>query len=1175
MNSNWNDNLEQVLLTHEVGIECEINKTVAAFELLDAPRSPTFVSCFFDILNSRMNESLRKIQMEYLMSMPAHNNDIRRDLKSNNSVVISTSKCSTPPPTSLRNDTTTDDDIAAINTIEVDANEIKPSIETAQTMEENIEAAIMEILNDVDDTTSRAPEIQTDKSQQEEDKIEKAPDETAFDEAENSEATEVASIQIDEPKLETGGHDQIDNIQNDQAQYEEVKTEESQINEATTVNTTKNSEEQINDIDLDSIPLPSSTPPPLLIMSPKSSPIAPMTTPSEMTQSIPPVNTELDGGIKDSMNDQSVLGEADTISNDSLKDDQSTSDDLLGFDGPILLPVGMKSLKRKNVDTLEPNEEIVKKRKISVDIAADTHVISHEEDIVDEPMQIVKAESVPTVAQEPIDGQQMEVFQNQRPQHMECAYNHNTVPYHVVGYTIPNIPKNMDPNVHCKNGPFTCVLCDKTNIMPMHYSMNHDNVDVFVSRPSPKMAQRVMRKAEMSTQKVDGSINAFCFFCEKSFVMTNIEWKDHILFHTGELGYHCQNCRIQLPKKMDHGDCTADSVVDIFDGDSNALMLYMCKWCNYMQVHKSRIMRHLKYEHEKIDINFNRNIERVYVIPDLTPVTHTINSPYKLLIDSKRYICSVGQCSGKEFANSTEFKSHFMQQHNDETRFACPHCDIVIEKQHRNLISDILGHYGLHGHYLFECPLCEIIFAAEYDILQHFVRNHTNESIKYFNNWAQMHGVGEKREYTIFLQCNVCNAHLENSNKAIEHFLTVHKSYYMDCEAIKMVKRTTIDSTTSAIAKDKKIFTLRRSLNCKLCDQLSKTKGMLIEHFNRDHPGHQIVAKMGKIYVENVTWDKNYKDFSIQHLRFDNHLVFYCAACHDAEQSSTSRAFVNVYDVHAHWMLTHTKSTDSKPFRFYAVEFVACYYCKLISTFDEVKRHQQAAHTNEPLVITNILNRQKCALCDYCADNLAYHLKTAHELVLRMNEFNLTRFTDETLSKLLAIEVYKKYKCHYCLEVCETKDNIKQHITNDHKLPIKFDTFVDNHNVKIIAGCCESVIDLQEFLNHMADPNHVFKTYCAKCNFRTEKLDELFEFVKHQVTVHSALIDPDFLFRRLLKTKFWQTQVIFGNGLVLTKHNLLGTEFDDSKPFDELIEHLLNVARERHMAKDDKKNNTF
>lgn len=349
--------------------------------------------------------------------------------------------------------------------------------------------------------------------------------------------------------------------------------------------------------------------------------------------------------------------------------------------------------------------------------------------------------------------------------------------------------KNCDPNIHSKSAPLNCLLCDENNIMPMHYIVVHKNADVFVSRPSPMMAQRILRKLDYCwTVKNDGCIDALCIFCEQTFSMSNMEkWKEHILYHTGELGYYCNECRIQLPLKMAHGpsNCTEKSVVDIFDSDCNTLMLYMCKWCNYMQMHKSRMMRHLKHEHDTIDTNFNRNIERVIVLPDLRPVEKTINTPYELVIESKRFVCSVEKC-GKQFPNSSEFKVHFVTNHSAQKTFKCQHCDTLIVKQHRHIISDIFNHFHYHGYFVVECTSCEKVFATDYDILHHFTRNHSNDTIKYITNWIQVQGIAEKKETIIWLQCNVCGAFFENSKQGSEHFLTVHKSCWMDCEAVKI-----------------------------------------------------------------------------------------------------------------------------------------------------------------------------------------------------------------------------------------------------------------------------------------------------------------------------------------------------------------------------------------------------
>lgn len=53
MDINWNDNLNQILELHEHGIECELNKSVTAFNSLNAPLDRSMMSCFLGILKNR------------------------------------------------------------------------------------------------------------------------------------------------------------------------------------------------------------------------------------------------------------------------------------------------------------------------------------------------------------------------------------------------------------------------------------------------------------------------------------------------------------------------------------------------------------------------------------------------------------------------------------------------------------------------------------------------------------------------------------------------------------------------------------------------------------------------------------------------------------------------------------------------------------------------------------------------------------------------------------------------------------------------------------------------------------------------------------------------------------------------------------------------------------------
>lgn len=212
--------------------------------------------------------------------------------------------------------------------------------------------------------------------------------------------------------------------------------------------------------------------------------------------------------------------------------------------------------------------------------------------------------------------------------------------------------KNTDPAVNCQNALYQnrCLICNQIDpSLINHYRIVHPESDVFISRPTPQMAKRMREKSDCSFFK-DGKINAFCVFCEKSESMTGMEWRKHLLLHTGELEFYCTDCRTQSAEKYQHGNCSIDDTISAFDlpvasdaaaaaaaaaGDSTAIdnnisiMLYMCTFCNFVQLHRAHIVRHLEHEHGLDASSDDRNIENVTFIPNLKPLTWTILSDYK------------------------------------------------------------------------------------------------------------------------------------------------------------------------------------------------------------------------------------------------------------------------------------------------------------------------------------------------------------------------------------------------------------------------------------------------------------------------------------------------------------------------------------------------------------------
>lgn len=252
---------------------------------------------------------------------------------------------------------------------------------------------------------------------------------------------------------------------------------------------------------------------------------------------------------------------------------------------------------------------------------------------------------------------------------------------------------------------------------------------VMIPKLSPVMVKRILDKTECSMFE-NGQIHAFCFYCEKRLVMSGGDWKKHLLRHTGEMEYHCRRCRSQLPNRSDHGECNSDSVMNIFDGQTGAMNAFMCKWCHHVQFYKPRMMKHLESEHETIDANFNKNIEKIVFIPDLRPLGWSIEIHHKFVAESDRYVCTVPRC-GYSFRKANDFSEHFHKKHRQLPWFTCPHCDESIENNQRGIIPNIMQHFGLHGSYFYECTSCRFLSVNDYGILNHIIRNHISGPIAY------------------------------------------------------------------------------------------------------------------------------------------------------------------------------------------------------------------------------------------------------------------------------------------------------------------------------------------------------------------------------------------------------------------------------------------------------------
>lgn len=157
-----------------------------------------------------------------------------------------------------------------------------------------------------------------------------------------------------------------------------------------------------------------------------------------------------------------------------------------------------------------------------------------------------------------------------------------------------------------------------------HYTMQHPNEEVLISRLSTDQAQKAieqtqqrMRNREMSFEIIRKFNCRFCTFSLTSAVpqMVLVNFYEHYTTHTGEYRYKCKFCPYRAAvlgtvknhinktcKKKPRGnvnDAVIDEMVPI---RGNVLFGYICSMCNFIQLNRSNVETHAKKWHKNAEV---------------------------------------------------------------------------------------------------------------------------------------------------------------------------------------------------------------------------------------------------------------------------------------------------------------------------------------------------------------------------------------------------------------------------------------------------------------------------------------------------------------------------------------------------------------------------------------------
>lgn len=157
-------------------------------------------------------------------------------------------------------------------------------------------------------------------------------------------------------------------------------------------------------------------------------------------------------------------------------------------------------------------------------------------------------------------------------------------------------PKNINDNIYMMN-PLLSIeskLCEKT-LSLTYYIDGHAYSEMYFARPSPEMAEKIRNCSKSFTREPNSKlIDGFCYFCEESYKLSLFDWKQHFSIHTGE----------------------TNRLKDSTFGSTNDVSAFICDSCNFVQMEKMAIEKHLMIEHE---MNDAQSISGYYSAVTLVP----------------------------------------------------------------------------------------------------------------------------------------------------------------------------------------------------------------------------------------------------------------------------------------------------------------------------------------------------------------------------------------------------------------------------------------------------------------------------------------------------------------------------------------------------------------------------
>lgn len=247
---------------------------------------------------------------------------------------------------------------------------------------------------------------------------------------------------------------------------------------------------------------------------------------------------------------------------------------------------------------------------------------------------------------------------------------------------------------------------------------------------------------------------------------------------------------------------------------------------------------------------------------------------------------------------------------------------------------------------------------------------------------------------------------------------------------------------------------------------------------------------------------------------------------------------------------------------------MCCYYCRYYGGYSSMKHHLNDKHSDEQFVVVDRKNRAQCAICHQIEKtdfhNLVEHFQSEHSSLLQSFIVNPISWSDDTMNEYREIKVHKKIRCNNCSDLFDTENQMHVHHADSHgRLQLDGpgqEVFTNNIDY-LICFCGQSNINPNVYFDHVR-PHFDQYNKCSVCLRRSTNFNELVSHLKsaHSYELSSKAIDAC---KEMAIRDFRRVKFVFGNGLVATPQNLIGTEFNVLQSFVGFVDVFLTKSMQR------------